>query len=540
MKRQLALVTLLALLVCVPGFLLLTGCGGGGSSSSTASGGTGTVAVLLTDGPADDYDNIWVWITEISLLPEDDNAAPVVVFQSEDPDGWMVDLLDLRDQDAVLTVKDDIPAGRYCKIRLRIADVQPEGGVGPCDPGQMEIKLPSGKIDLNPGNAFEITPGETVSIRLDIDCDKSIHLHTAGNSGKCIFRPVVFVKIDKIEAPRKCPRILKGEIKEVFDGYAGFTLLLGEGREPLTVYLADGAVIFGENGEAVASDQLAAGQMVHVRGRLDQEGNLQASVIVIGSVVLVKGTVNTDFDGDMFALELMPPHFFTQNIVDVAVGDDTFVMTGCDQQVGADAIQAGMLARVVGKVSLVDQSIQAIAVLLKEQRIVGSLTAVESTAGGYLLTVAVSETETVEIFMPTDVEPYMENIGPLSIEVLQGLLTCQQPDVSIMVVSPEGVLTATDVRVDPLQATGVVTDRVDLGYGMVRVILNIAEGVDIAVDIPETAVVQDHRDPALENPTNADIAIDDNLMVFGFKNCQGTDLYNADMVVILPPEEAQT
>ena len=551
MQRKFSIPTLFILLVCVPAFLFLTGCGGGGGgSSSGSSGGIGTVAVLLTDGPADDYDNIWIWITEISLLPEDYRADPVVVFESDDPDGWKVDLLDLRDQDAIVTVRDDIPAGQYRKIRLRIADIQPEGGVGPCDPDKMEIKLPSGKIDLKPKGGFEVVPGETISIRLDIDCDKSIGLHKLGHWGKCIFRPVVFVEIDKIEAPRECPRILKGIIGDVFDDYAGFTLLLGDGREPfaiddgrepLTVFLADGVIIFGENGVEVSADKLESGQLVHVRGRLDQEGNLQASVIVIGGVVLVKGTVDSGFDGDIFSLELMPPHIFTQNIVDVAVSPDTFVMTGCDQRVEPDVILAGMLARVVGKISLVNQSIQAIAVMLKDQRIPGTLTAMSGPdgEGGYTLTVQVSETDSVEIYMPADVEPYMENIGSVPIEVVDEMLNCGKTlEVNIAVVSKDAaVLEATAVRVYPAQVESNVLFRFDADIeGTVQVLL---EGNKIAY-IPQTAIVEDQRESASDNPTNEDVATGDTLLIFGLETCQPSQtytFYEAYMVIILAPEQ---
>jgi hypothetical protein len=539
MKRKFSVKTLFVLLLCVPSLLLFIGCsgGGGGSSTGSSAGGTGTVAILLTDCPSEDYDNIWIWITEISLLPEDDNADPVVVFKSDSPEGWKVDLLDLRDQDAVVTVKDNIPAGRYCKIRLRIADVQPEGGTGPCDSAEMEIKLPSGKIDLNPKGGFAITPGETVSIRLDVDVDKSINLHPAGKSGKCIFRPVVFVDIEKKAAPPKCPRVLKGVISEVFAGDTGFTLLLGEGREPLTVYLADGVIIFGENGSPVAADTLEAGQTVHVRGRLDAQGDLQASVIVIGNVVLVKGIVNTDFDGEMFALELLPPHIFTQNIVNVAVDGNTFVMTRCDQQVAPEAIKAGMLARVVGKISLEDQSIRAIAVLLKEKRVTGQLTAIDPAEGGYVLTVQVSATETVEIFMPGDVDPYMGNIGPLSMEVIQGLLNCGRTlEVSITVVAEDpAMLTATEVQVYPEKVAGVVTSVQPIDqYGMVEVMIG-----DKIVYIPNTAIIEDHRDSGIDEPLNTDIKAGQNLLVMGLPTCQASEVYEfyeASMVIILEPE----
>jgi len=351
---------------------------------------------------------------------------------------------------------------------------------------------------------------------------------------------VVFVEIETAAAPPKCPRVLKGVIDEMFEGDTGFTLLLGDGREPLTVYLADGVIIFGENGMKVDPSELDAGQTVHVRGRLDAEGDLQASVIVIGSVVLVKGTVDTAFEGEMFTLELMPPHIFTENIVDVAVSENTFVMAGCDQQVDATDIQAGMLARVVGKVSLVDQSIQAIAVMLKEQKIVGALTAAESVDGGYVLTVQVSDTESVEIFMPADVAPYMANIGPLSMEVIQGLLDCGRTlEVSVTVVSqdPE-MLTATDVRVYPIKLAGVVTNLTsDDQYGSILVTVFLDSGQ--RVYIPETAIVEDHRDPAVDDPANTDIAIGDNLLVMGLATCNSDLYYDGYMVIILPTEEPQ-
>ena len=65
-----------------------------------------------------------------------------------------MDLLDLADQKLLLSVKKDVPVGVYSKIRLIIAYIHPEGGTGPCADEDLEIKLPSGKIDLNPRENF--------------------------------------------------------------------------------------------------------------------------------------------------------------------------------------------------------------------------------------------------------------------------------------------------------------------------------------------------------------------------------------------------
>jgi hypothetical protein len=69
----------------------------------------GSIAVLLADGPADDYEHLWITITEVSLIPADGKAAPVVIFSS--PTGLRVDLLDLREEDYLLTIRNNVPAG---------------------------------------------------------------------------------------------------------------------------------------------------------------------------------------------------------------------------------------------------------------------------------------------------------------------------------------------------------------------------------------------------------------------------------------------
>jgi len=530
-------------LLCIIGILLLlAGCGGGDGSSITSknTNDSGSVAVMLTDGPADAYDSIWIWITEISLLSDDD-ADPVVVFESDDPGGWKVDLLELRDQDAVVTVKDDIPAGHYSKIRLRVADIQIEGGAdAPCSPENIEIKLPSGKIDLKPKGGFDVVPGETIAIRLDIDCDKSINLHPAGKSGKCIFRPVVFVEIDTLDAIDECPRVTKGIIETILEGNTGFTLRLGNGRGLLTVLLDDDVVIFGENGVPVAPEEmweaLEPGQLVHVRGQLDNDGNLQASVIAIGNVVLVKGIVEAPYveipdEGGTFTLDLLPPHEFTENIVDVDVSEDTLVMSGCDQPTDTGDIQTGMMARVVGKVSLGDQSIKAIAVLLKDVNITGKLEDVsdQDSEGGYVLFVQVDDTEpveTVEIYMPAGVEPRIENIGPVPIEELQRLTDCgQMVGVSITVESKDTLpMIAIDVRVDTVTVEGELQSAAPANDTK-PVVFTLVGGETIA--IPSTVKI---------DPPNTNIMLGDYLVIIGLITCEEDDYdYKAYKITITEP-----
>ncbi len=115
------------LFLLLPVALFLVGCGGGGGgSSSSYTSGSGAVAVYIKDAPIDDYAELWVSLEEVSLIPPDGSEQPpVVIFNSEDANGYSINLLDLRDQELLFTVKESVPAGIYEKIRLRIIDIDP-------------------------------------------------------------------------------------------------------------------------------------------------------------------------------------------------------------------------------------------------------------------------------------------------------------------------------------------------------------------------------------------------------------------------------
>ena len=276
------------LLVAVPIAVLLISCGGGGSggsSSATGSSGTGSVALLLADGPADDYDQIFITITEVSLIPQEGSGrSPVVIFRN--PAGIEVDLLDLRDEDYLLTVNRRVQAGVYEKLRLLISDIRPVGG--PCS----SLRLPSGKIDLNPRGFIEVVPNRTLSIRLDVDANKSINV-----SASCNFRPVVFVDIEQGAPVRACPRIVSGTISRIVRRggvIVGFELELPGQRGELEVRVTDDTAVFDQNGEFGGRELLnnQENKQVKVRGRLDDDGKLKEYVVVLGQVMEVKGEVD--------------------------------------------------------------------------------------------------------------------------------------------------------------------------------------------------------------------------------------------------------
>ena len=149
MRRRVLCALFVMLLLGMPITAFLLSCGGGGGGSEgfpvadpTGSSGTGSVAVFVADGPADECKAIWIYITEVSLIPAR-GGDPVVIFKSKSPHGYKLNILDYRDEHFYLSVK-DVPAREYEKIRLRVAKIEAEG----CPCQELDVKLPSGKFDL--------------------------------------------------------------------------------------------------------------------------------------------------------------------------------------------------------------------------------------------------------------------------------------------------------------------------------------------------------------------------------------------------------
>lgn len=509
--------------------LILASCGGGGGSEGISSGsasGTGNVALLLTDGPAD-YDNIWISVTKVSLIPADrnPNQAPVVIFESAN--GHEVELLELRDQDFLLTVKKRVPAGWYSKIRLEVNDIQAEGG--PC--ADLELKLPSGKIDLNPQGEFEVRTGQTLSIRLDIDANKSINFHEAGNSGKCIFRPVVFVDIDTITTPQRCPRLLAGEIKSIVTNEGtgvveGFVLDLNSDdlnsdRGEIDVWLSNNprqpTIVFGEDGNRVRPNALEPGQKVGVRGMITSDGGINASVVIIGGLLNINGIVVSPVDADSkFPLKLDPGQQIVGDQVNVEVTAATLVLLGCDEEVDTDAIQRGRRARVVGKFDVDENVLRAVAVFLEDEQISGDLLRIERATGGTNLVVGQQDGGELTVFLPQETPIFLRGDGEIPLGLLNRLLlNCGPKKVVISLDPAEAEPTAIEVRVEQ-----------DSLYGRVAALARdrviVLEG-DITVRIQEGATI-------LLNTDSADIPVDigairigDELTLYGLEACSAIE-----------------
>ncbi|GEM_PF-1079964 len=281
---------------------LITACG---SSDSTGSTQTGTVALLLTDGPTEEFSKVNVTVNEVSLLS--DGGEPVILFSGE----RRIDLLALQEVEDLFMIHEGVPASTYNKIRLRVSDPEffkiicdPIDQIDPMDP----CRIPSthihlvagGKVDLVPEHPFQVSPGETLVLRLDLDAEKSILIHLS-SAFKYQFRPVVFVEV--LDKMIERTIFVDGEVVSISTETRSFLLRRShpifhdldlsdkpiveednDTRHLIRVVVSEDTRIFEASGLPGSFDSLAVGQHVNVRGLFSFEDGfrIQARLIEIG------------------------------------------------------------------------------------------------------------------------------------------------------------------------------------------------------------------------------------------------------------------
>jgi hypothetical protein len=260
--------------------LALAGCGCDGSGSAEFRGGTGSATLFLTDAPSDDFDRILVTIESIQFLGD---GGKITIFEGRET----IDLKDLEDFSDLFVYAEDIPVGKFEKIRLRVSRVLlvKEGP----DREVIDVKVPAnGKIDLLPDSSFYVRKDVNLVIEIDMDANKAIHIIETGNH-RYKLRPVIKVTIEDTRPPRKLARV-HGEITESFDDQ-NFELCstvfmasrdseeydddsdhpedggMGDRHRCMTAELDDATGIFDSEGDPTDASELMVGDEVTVVGR---------------------------------------------------------------------------------------------------------------------------------------------------------------------------------------------------------------------------------------------------------------------------------
>jgi hypothetical protein len=279
------------------------GGGGGGSSTSDvatniidAEPSTGSVTLLATDAPTDEFKEINLSIVKVELLSDD---GRVTVFEGEKE----FDLLQLTEVTEVFSVS-DVREGSYNKIRLILSQIEL---VFHDDRSPAYPRLPgNGKLDLNPRETFHVESDQPLAIQLDFDAKKSIHVVQTGNQEKYNFRPVVFVQIVEGEFDTKLIR-QRGTINDLDIADGEFKLCLIEVKiQPISsdeddlpdCVLVDTntapASIFDDFADPVDLEDLDVGDIVTVVGRF----RLRTDSAVVNPLDSDNGNENENGNGN--------------------------------------------------------------------------------------------------------------------------------------------------------------------------------------------------------------------------------------------------
>ena len=150
--------------------LISCGGSGGGSTDADQVQGKGTVGILLTDKPADPalFDAIIASITRVELMGSEENGR-VTLYSGSAKE---FDLLRLRNESIPLVFKDDIPAGKYCNIRLILDELEltlADNTLPPDERYQYPHLPGKGKLDLVVRGCFDVVADEVLTLQVDID-----------------------------------------------------------------------------------------------------------------------------------------------------------------------------------------------------------------------------------------------------------------------------------------------------------------------------------------------------------------------------------
>jgi hypothetical protein len=275
--------------------LFVSACGGSSSTSNQPADvtpptpTTGTVGLLFTDKPTDEFSAIKLNVVEAILIGGDDRQE--TLFQGSKP----IDLLDLTNFNEPV-VFGEVNVGTYTKLRLRIDNLElvPKDG----SPSIFPALPANGKIDLLDAEGFEVLAGRSLLVEIDMDANKSIKITGAGNGRKYNFRPVVKVNFMDGGLPDKLARV-EGFVDEIFTDPAGSFRLCDVDMPDncVDVIAGAGASIFDNEGLATEFSTLMANDPVVVIGRYVVDPDIVLDTLILeigGNSEQLKGNVVSD------------------------------------------------------------------------------------------------------------------------------------------------------------------------------------------------------------------------------------------------------
>lgn len=319
-------------------------CGGSGSSTEPLPDPVGinfgTVGLWFTDLPSEDFQSIIMTVNSATLIGSDD--AHHVLFEGE----RTIDLLNLTNYTEPV-IFGEVQVGTYTKIRLMIESIElvPVGAVDEDD--SIFAKVPAnGKVDLLQSDGFDVLPGRTVMVELDVDANKAFKVTSAGKSGKVNFRPVVKVNVYYDEGvPPKLVR-LEGAVSGDPDGSSGTFVLCNIDAPDYCVDVSTDTMTSLFNDEGLGTDftGLADGAMVTVIGEYSSEPIfLDAFVVQIGgNNEQLTGEVVSDPADSRFLVLTIGGEDVT---IELQPGTKYYDAAG---PIGADAIVLGATVEVEG------------------------------------------------------------------------------------------------------------------------------------------------------------------------------------------------
>lgn len=322
----------------------IAACGGSGSSQESAQEpSTGTVGLLFTDLPSDIYSSIVLTVSEATLIGGDESHE--VLFTAAPGEEHHIDLLDLTNYSEPVMFG-EVPVGNYTKVRLQLDSIElfPKDG----SPSFFVRNLPAnGKVDMLQADGFDVLPGRTLLIEIDVDANKSIHIVQAGNSGRVNFRPVVRVNIFDGGMPHKLAR-LEGAISGQPDAGAGTFVLCSIDAPDLCVDVATATTtsFFDDAGLDTDFVNLMDGDMVIVIGEYGTDPIVLNAIVVEngGNAEQITGRVVTEpVDSEFLVLTIDGLDY----VVELQSGTKFYDASG---PIGAGAIALGDELEVEGVV----------------------------------------------------------------------------------------------------------------------------------------------------------------------------------------------